>query len=66
MSCRYERIRRLALDPVEQLRREIEINTADEPEVRAPSTQDELAIFELVWVEDINAEENEEESQYGS
>jgi hypothetical protein len=66
MSCPYERIHRLALDPLEQLRREIELDTADEPEVRAPSTRDELDVFELVWVEDINAEENEEESQHGS
>jgi hypothetical protein len=62
MNCVYQRVQRLALDPLEQLRREIEldpIEQPDEPEVRAPRSREEIAIFELVWGEDTSTAEEE-------
>lgn len=63
MSCAYSRVQRLALDPLEQLRREIElypIDDADERRVRPPSSREESDIFEFVWVEDIKTVDEEE------
>jgi len=57
MSCPNQRIRNLAWDPLEQLRREIDLEPIHDLDVRAPIAPEELAILELVLDEDTDTEE---------
>lgn len=54
-------LRRFELDPLEMLRREMDLWPSEEPEVRAPMSDGERAVFEIVWREDSTMDEESDD-----
>jgi hypothetical protein len=59
------KLRWLERDPFEALRREMDLWPSEEPEVRAPMSDDERAVFEIVWREDSTIDEESDDVDAG-
>jgi len=65
MSDAAHRKRQLARDPLEMLRREMDLWPSEEPDVRGPMSDEERAVFELVWREDLTMDEESDDVDAG-
>ena len=52
-------------DPLETLRREMDLWPSEDPEVRAPMSDGERAVFEMVWREDSTMDEESDDVDAG-
>jgi len=65
MSYAAHRKRQIETDPLEVLRREMDLWASEEPDVRGPMSDEERAVFELVFREDLTMDEESDDVDAG-